>query len=384
MLAKCGPSATRLRSGFARTSSRSSKTWNNGLPEPGVQVGLSFLCDRGIEGFQYDWGTHGRIDGSKPLDLLQHVGGKPIFGLVARNKVDIADYDMLVKWVKIGYGYFHEFALPHMPEREKAEKFLTAAIPLFDRLDRANREMLIPALADGQVALVIDRKLASKQFVDSQPATDKPMPMIEPALVVGVTDADLLKKAMGEYRVVINGLITAVRQSDDTAEIPENAQIPEPKVTDVSAGKLYSFPLPEEWRAHLDKQIVPNMGLGEHVAVVSISHDHSERLLKPTPLEVGGVLKDAGRPLACAVWVDWAATVEAASPWVDYIVDQATADNDQTMPKAMIQSQVRTVTDVLKAPAAASATKPISRTASWSTTAWRKSATWKSDTPNVA
>jgi hypothetical protein len=100
---------------------------------------------------------------------------------------------------------------------------------------------------------------------------------------------------------------------------------------------------------HLDKQIVPNMGVGEHVAVASISHDHSSRLLKATPLEVGGVLKDAKRPLACAVWIDWAAIVEAATPWVDYAVDQATADSEQGgMPKALIQSQVRIVTDVLK------------------------------------
>ena len=38
------------------------------------------------------------------------------------------------------------------------------------------------------------------------------------------------------------------------------------------------------------------------------------------PLEVGGVLADLGRPRACAVWVDWAAAVEAASPWVDFII----------------------------------------------------------------
>ena len=309
---------------------------------------MSFLCHRGIEGYHYVWGTHGRMDGSKPLDLLRHVGGNPIFGLVARNKVDLSDYDVLVKWVKVGYGYFHEFALPNIPEREKAEKFLTAAIPLFDRLDRANREMLIPALADGQTALIIDRKLASKQFFDSQPATEKPMPMIEPALILGVSDADLLKKAMSEYRAVINGLITAMRESDDTSGIPEDAQIPEPKITEVSGGKLYSFPLPEDWPVHLDKKIVPNIGIGEHVAVVSISHHHSERLLKSTPLEIGGVLNDAHRPLACALWVDWAAIVEAASPWVDYFVDQATAESDQRMPKALIQAQVHTVTDVLK------------------------------------
>ena len=150
------------------------------------------------------------------------------FGVFGRSKVNLADYDMAVKWVKTGYGYIHEFALPRIPEpeREKAEKFLAAAIPLVHRLDLANRQMLLPALADGQIGLVIDRRLASKQFVGNQPPTDKPMPMIEPALILGVSDPDLLKKAMSEYRAVVNGLIGAVREMDENARNPRGHPAP--------------------------------------------------------------------------------------------------------------------------------------------------------------
>ena len=59
---------------------------------------------------------------------------------------------------------------------------------------------------------MIDGKLTSKHFIASLPATEKPMPMIEPAIVRGVSDAKLLKQALGEYRTIINGLIDAVRQ----------------------------------------------------------------------------------------------------------------------------------------------------------------------------
>ena len=47
------------------------------MPEAGAVMGLSFLTDRGIEGYQYAWGGHGPMDGSKPLGLLEHVGGNP-------------------------------------------------------------------------------------------------------------------------------------------------------------------------------------------------------------------------------------------------------------------------------------------------------------------
>ncbi len=318
------------------------------MPEAGPSMGLSFLTDRGIEGYRYAWGSHGPMDGSKPLGLLQHVGGNPLLGLVARQKVSGKDYDLMVKWAKTAYGYFREFGLPLMKdnEREKLEKFLGSALPLLERMDKANREMLLPALADGQSALVIDRKLASKHFVEQLPATEKSLPMVEPALVIGVSDAGLLKNALSEYKTIVNELIDAVRQIEGS-NVPADFRIPDPQVTESSAGTIYSFPLPEEWG--VDKQIVPNFGLSERVAVLSASQGHTERLLKQTPLGVGGVLADAGRPLAAAVWFDWAALVEAAAPWVDFAAAQAMAskDIDEDQQKATL-SQVHTALDVLK------------------------------------
>jgi hypothetical protein len=323
------------------------------VPKAGAMMGLSYLSDHGIEGYQYSWGDYQALDGSQPLGLLEHVGGNPLLGVVARQKADVKKYDVFVKWAKVGYAYFKEFALPRIPEkdRKKAEKFLEAAIPLVERLDKANREMLLPALADGQLAFVIDGKLASSHFVAAAPATEKPMPMIEPAFVLGVSNADLLKKGLGEYRQVVNGLIDAVRQTG--AEIPENIAIPDPQVTDSAGGKVYSFPLPEAWG--VDKKIAPNFGLGEKVAVLSLTQDQTNRLLTATPLGVGGLLDKSDRPLAAAAWFRWAGLLDAAGPWVDFAVDQAVANNgppDEAGKKALadqVRIQVSTVTDVLKA-----------------------------------
>ena len=45
--------------------------------------------------------------------------------------------------------------------------------PLLGRLDKTTRDLLIPALADGQTGLVIDAKLTS-QPVHQDPAGDEP------------------------------------------------------------------------------------------------------------------------------------------------------------------------------------------------------------------
>ena len=318
------------------------------VPEAGAIAGFSFLTDRGVESYRYAWGDHGGLDGTKSLGLLQHVGGNPILGIVVRQRVSPANYDLLSKWAKTAYGYFEEFGLPMMPDedRRKLEDFLKGALPLVERLDKTNRELLIPAMADGQLALAVDGKLRSKRFVDEMPAAEEPLPMLEPAIVIGLSDAEMFRSAMHDYWDIVNGLIDAMRQVEGT-DVPEDFRLPEPQVTDSSEGKVYSFPLPEEWG--VDKQIVPNVGISKNAAVISISRGHTARLLKATPLSVGGLLAETDRPLAVAGWFDWAALVDTAAPWIDYALEQFPGlENIEEEQRQSIVDQVHTALGVLK------------------------------------
>lgn len=319
-------------------------------PEVGAMMFVKFWGDRGIESYQYTWGGYGRMDDSQPLGLLQHVGGDPILGQAFHFKpLSLVEYDNLVKWVKKGYGYFQEFGVPAMKEedREKFETFIKAAIPSLERMDKANRECWIPVLADGQVALVIDGRLSSKHFVETMPETEKPMPMVEPALVVGITDAGLFKKGLAEYRAVFNGLIGAARRIEGS-KIPEDFQIPKPETVEDSSRTFFSYALPEEWG--VDKQIAPRIAVADRVAVFAVTRAQAERLLKISPLGVGGVLAKADRPLAAAGWLNWAALVETATPWADFAAEQAMAEQEmEDSQKKPILDQVHTGLDVLKA-----------------------------------
>ncbi|MCE5302381.1 MAG: hypothetical protein LLF97_04625 [Planctomycetaceae bacterium] len=316
-------------------------------PEVGAGLAWSFLCDRGLESYQYQWGDHRRLDGSKPLGLCEHVGGKPLLGVVSRAKFDIAPYDKMVGWLKVGYTYFEEFGLPAVPnkkDRDLIKNLLKETMPLLARLDKANREMLFPALDDGQLAFVVDGQLSSKRFHVTMPATEKPMPMAEPALVLGVSDAKLLKQAMDEYRAVVEDAIDVVRGIPG-AEVPKDFKLPEAQKTQVAGGEVYCFALPKE--CGLDEQIVPTFGLSDHVAVVAISRPHAERLLKATPLAVGGVLEKGDRPRAVAGWLEIGELATTAAPWIDFAIDQ----NKETpaAQKESTQQQVRTGVEVLQA-----------------------------------
>jgi hypothetical protein len=291
------------------------------IPEIGASLSFSFLTDRGQESYSFEWGEHPSVDASKPLSLLGHCGGNPILAVAGRSKYTPQNYRLLVKWLKVAYGYVDEFVVPRLDDdkREQYERFSKIAFPLLRRLDKTTGERLLPALADGQVGFVLDAKIGSKQWIRGIPASDEALPMLEPAIIFGVSDAALLKQAMSDYRSIVNDAIMQVRE---TIPIVPAFEIPEPKTMKVKSGTLYFYPLPQF--IGLDPQIVPNAGLSAHVAALTISKQHSERLLSRTALPVsGGPLADANRPLAGAFYLDWPGFVDAVTPWVDFGLQMA-------------------------------------------------------------
>jgi hypothetical protein len=318
------------------------------VSEQGAGLAFSFLTADGSESYSYDWSEHRELEASKPLTLLEHIGGNPTLAVVSRTKVSVEGYNLLSKWVGVAYGYAEKYAVPQMKEKERAQfrKFMADALPLVKRFDEANRRLLLPALADGQTGLVIDTKLTSKQYVKVLPPTEQALPMIEPALVFGVSDAALLRKALVEYRAVADGLLAAARKIEGN-QIPPEYKIPDARKLESTAGEIYGYALPKEWG--VDAKIMPNGGLSEKVAVLSLSRDQTERLLKATPPTLSGRSLPTNRPLAGAAVVDIAALIDAVAPWVDLAIEKGMEGQEGgpiDAPSARRQAQ--TVLEVLK------------------------------------
>jgi hypothetical protein len=312
------------------------------LPEPGAQASIGFLTERGAESYTFDWTKNTRLDGTKPLTLLHHIGKSPVLAVVSRQKYDPQEYARLVKWIKVAHGYVDEFAIPKLDQniQDMYKQVMTSFAPLFKRLDKATGEMLLPALADGQFAFVLDAKLKSKQWFMLMPESEKPLPLPEPALVFGVTDADLLRKGLEEYRQIANKALEAIGQ---LLPIPFELSVPEPDRKKVAEGTLYSYSIPPILM--LDPQIAPTGGLSERVAALTLSHDHAIRLLKKSSLKASDpLLADAKKHLTGAVHFDFEGVVRAAGPWVEMILQTAgVAGEGQDAPL----EQVRTVMEIL-------------------------------------
>ncbi|MBY0527634.1 MAG: hypothetical protein K2R98_29825 [Gemmataceae bacterium] len=334
----------RLRADLAEAA----KDLKANIPEPGAKLSFSFMNARGLESYDYDWSEHPFADGSRPLPLLQHLGGSPIVATVGRAKFQPDAYPKLVKWVKIAYGYVDDFVVPNLDatQKEQLQKFTKVAGPLLKRLDDTTGKLLVPALADGQSGFVLDGKLSSKQWFVGMPASDKPLPMLEPALLIGVSDAGKLEKAFGEYRSLANDILTELRKVDK--EFPD-FKIPPPQARKLKSGTMYFYPLTE---IGLEKRLLPNVGLAGNVAVLTVSQEHTERLLTPTPLKIdGGPLADQKKPLAAATYLDWPALLDTVSPWIEfgaktYAAQAGGQDGDKQADEML--KQVRIALDVLR------------------------------------
>ena len=333
---------------------RLTKSMQSATEHLGPTFSLSFLTPRGYESYSYDWSEVGATRGSKRLDLVEHVGGTPLVAVVARSKTSPEGYREFIAVVKLAHGYFEELALPQMQSDEQARyrQWMEFAKPLLHRLDAATDKMLLPGLADGQSGFVLDAKLTSRQWFKGMPRSAAPLPMLEPALLFGVSDPDLVKKAFGEYRSVADAVLEKIKQTEPDA-LPADFKLPEPQVRESKNGAIYSYPVSKE--LGLDPQLALNAGLGKHVAVLSIAPKHTGELLAATPFEADGPAGDSKRPLVSVAYLDWASIIEAATPWIDYSVQQhynqrAAGDNGAGAADGMrsTMTEVHTVLEVLQ------------------------------------
>ncbi|MFM9025096.1 MAG: hypothetical protein ACKON7_07115 [Planctomycetaceae bacterium] len=286
------------------------------LPEPGAWTAFSFLADAGYEGYAWNWSKNQPFDGGRRLDLLEHAGGAPVAVLVSRLKSDPTWLDDVTDFAGGLWSLFGEHG-PGALEGEAGDRrreLMNRFGPLWSRLADIVRGKLMPALADGQVGLVLDGTARTKKPQRDLPASAEPLPVPEPAIVLPLKDAKLFKEGLNDLFALGDETVATVRALDPAA-LPPGYAVPDPEKAKVEAGTVWSFALPD---SGLDDQIRPAIGVGEKAAVFSLVTKQAARLLGAAKLETGAQLSTFEEPLAGAAAVDVAGVVDLLKPWVVY------------------------------------------------------------------
>lgn len=287
------------------------------LPVPGPWMAYSFLADQGYEGYAWDWTQNRPFDGSKRLDLLEHTGGAPLGAVVFRVKNDPQQFEDLVSWAGMAWNFFTKFVLVKADDDDRervglVEKHLG---PLAEKFVGTVRTKLLPALADGQIGLVLDAKSRTKRLQAGLPEAAEPLPLTEPAIVLGLDDPKLFREGLSDIFALGDELVDAVREIDPDS-VPADYRIKDPEKTKAEAGTVWSWALDS---TGLDDQIRPAIGVGEHVAVLSMVPKQATRLLADSKLETGSQLTKFEEPLAGAAALDSAGFIDAIQPWIVYL-----------------------------------------------------------------
>ncbi len=287
------------------------------LPVPGPYMAYSFIADQGYEGYAWDWTRNRPFDGSKRLDLLEHAGGAPLGAVVFRVKNDPQQFEDVVSWGGMAWRFFTKYLVGKIGDagHEKVSLVEKHFGPLVDKLLGTMRSKLLPALADGQIGLVLDAKSRTKRLQASLPEASDALPLTEPAIMLGIDDPKLFREGLSDLFSLGDDLVDAVREIDPDS-VPADYRIRDPEKTKVDAGTVWTWSLE---KSGLDEQIRPTIGVADDVAVFSLVPKQASRLLAASKLETGSQLSKFEEPLVGAAALDVAGIVDAIEPWITYL-----------------------------------------------------------------
>jgi hypothetical protein len=323
------------------------------LPEPGPWMAYSFMAKDGYEGYAWDWSKNLPLDGGKPLDLLAYVGGNPAAVAVSRLKLDPARLAGVAALVSDGWGIFakHGPAVMDEDDREKFARMEEEFGPLVKRLAATLSGKFAPAVADGQVGLVLDGKTTTKKPQAALPASAEPLPLVEPAIVLPLADRKLFVEGLNDLFELGDDLVAAMRKFDPDS-VPAGYEVPAPTKTKVEGGSVWSFAIPD---AGLDKELAPAIAVGDKAAVFSLVPAQAGRILVERKLETGSALATFQEPLAGAAAVDFPALVDVLEPWIVYFTrygcvqqQEGEVDPDKELSKADENDQATEALDHVK------------------------------------
>lgn len=323
------------------------------LPTPGPWMAYSFIAEQGYEGYAWDWSRNGPLDGSKRLDLLEHVGGAPLAAMALRLRTDAYSFDDVVAWADLLRGFAKKHLVPRADEdvRERVDAFEHHILPLAQKFVDIVRQKFRPAMAGGQVGFVIDGKSKTARLQKALPQAAEALPLIEPAIVIGVDDPALFREGMNDLFALSDELVDAVRGMSPEA-VPADYRIADPRKEDVEGGNVWSWSLA---KTGLDEQVQPAIALGKDAAVLSLVPKQAGRLIVETPLTTGAQLTKFEEPLAGAATLDVAGLIEALEPWVVYgaryvAVQQreGSVDADLTLDAAAENEQVKEILEQVR------------------------------------
>jgi hypothetical protein len=156
--------------------------------------------------------------------------------IATRTKQSLEDYDQTMSWLKRVAAQV-ELIAKEQAEPDDWAKYMELrekGLPLLKRFETATREHVMPAMADGQQAIVVDTAATSRQWFRQMPKSSQPLPTLEPAMVANVSDAEQMRQGAAEYFKIIRDAVAILHEMHPD-EVPD-IELPEPATRELADG----------------------------------------------------------------------------------------------------------------------------------------------------
>ncbi|QDU94644.1 hypothetical protein [Lignipirellula cremea] len=293
----------------------------NLFPAGGAALRFVVWDEDGYQGYLQNWAENLMLDGSQPLSIVNHLGGDPLAAFASRSQYHPEYYDILAKWSARAVMYWEELGVPQLPE--DGQQGYTAGMaflrPFILKFHEITHDKLIPSQRDSQVALVIDDHLKLEKIASSAPALDKPLAVSSPAIVMGVSDAELFQEAINDYRELINmGAFAAQLAMGDKGP---KWGIPKPENETTPHGELYFYQFPIMAEAGMDDRLMIVMGINADTTVLTIHKELAARILQSTPPSGAQLKASVTENTAGVAWFEFPRLVNIWQGWAEYGVN---------------------------------------------------------------
>jgi hypothetical protein len=186
------------------------------IPDFHGQTTFSFLTQTGSEVWSHTRTEDVLFDASKPLDVLEHVGGDPMM-LVAFRLQDRPEYfataRRIVRKVKNYLDLIPQMEDMSQSQRDAWEVGLDRGWPLVVELADIWEKQFLPSMKDGQHAWVLHGgDMTSKQWLKDMPESNTPLAIPEAATITGLSDRKGMSDAWTSLFELFDKSLALVRE----------------------------------------------------------------------------------------------------------------------------------------------------------------------------
>jgi hypothetical protein len=297
------------------------------IQKPGASLTHITMSENGYEGFSQSWVESKFIDGSKKLDIINHLGESPMCAFAYRGKHRPQDFKLMMKWTRKGLGYVEhavkegEFELEtddpvHVPFDE--------IYALLDRFDTTIDKNWIPNRIDEQFAFVVDDALKTRQPFPGAPRATTPLRIPEFALIYSINDSKKIEQLGTDILGILND---GIRLAEDASgESFAGFKIPQAELENEDGMKFYFYPVGAMITGTGDFE--PTAGLSDSWLAFAFSQKHAKQLLSENKSTLGPFLaRFADSELAAICHVDFVEISNMAEGWIIYGLEAMNDDS---------------------------------------------------------